>query len=77
VMNDPARELAKYISDMVLGIQSRIPAMSSSASWDARTANLEDQLYCGFSHKDQEKLSVALMFLKPDKIEPFKGPNIP
>ena len=76
-MTDPARELAKYISDMVLGIQSRIPSMSSSASWDSSTANLEDQLYCGFSHKDKEKLSVALMFLKPDKIEPFKGNNIP
>lgn len=51
--------------------------MSSSASWDSSTANLEDQLYCGFSHKDKEKLGVALMFLKPDKIEPFKGNNIP
>ena len=51
--------------------------MSSSASWDSSTANVEDQLYRGFSHKDKEKLSVALMFLKPDKIEPFKGHNIP
>lgn len=76
-MNDPARELAKYISDLVLGIQSRIPAMSSSASWDSSTANVEDQLYCSLSHKDKEKLSVALMFLKPDKIEPFKGHKIP
>lgn len=76
-MNDPARELAKYISDLVERVQSRIPAMSSSASWDSSKANLEDQLYCGFSHKDKEKLSVALAFIKPDKIEPFKGSNLP
>jgi len=76
-MNDPARELAKYISDTVLGIQSRIPAMSSSASWDSNTANVEDQLYHSLSHKDKEKLSVALMYLKPDKIDPFEGNNIP
>ena len=76
-MNDPARELAKYISDMVLGIQSRIPAMSSSASWDSSTSNVEDQLYHSLSHKDKEKLSVALMFLKSDNIEPFDGNKLP
>ena len=75
--NPPARELAKYISDMVLGIQSRLPAMKSSASWDNNKANLEDQLYMGLSHKDQEKLSVALTFIKPDKVEPFRGNNLP
>ena len=75
--NPPARELAKYISDLVLGIQSRLPAMSSSASWDSSKANLEDQLYTGFSHKDQEKLSVALTFIKPDKVEPFEGTPYP
>ena len=51
--------------------------MSSSASWDSNTANVEDQLYHSLSHKDKEKLSVALMYLKPDKIDPFEGNNIP